>query len=630
MTQSYESPALPSLPDAKNTEDDENYKYQPLVLNDHIRRLVLEPGEGNTPLVGSMEPIRLSEASGSTSFEAISYVWGSNIRNQWITIDGKDVPITTSLSDSLRQVRLPDRPRAVWADALCINQRDNLEKNHQVALMGRIYETSTCSLICLGLDTCYEQDAHDVYNLMEDVNTMIDQVFQDSKFSWDWNSFPMPQRDDRLVTDLRWKAWGILSARPWFKRGWVVQEAALGPDARVLWAGVELSWMRILRTDNWRIWRARPWMPDSLLSLSYISDLQLRQYAAQWRKEASTFRQEAEGESLETWATLEVLDCARDFGLTNQKDRIYAFMALPTSDGPIAAYVSGPEYGEQTTHLDVYRDFTIQYLEKTWDLDILLCVEYEDDDSFLESISWVPRWDCRPEATSFYDTYYDKIDPDDQRCRIDQDRFRLHTRAIIIDSVVYVSNTMEKTNDPADQIKQVVSLWRDVAPEAATYSGPHNSRAFLQALGQGMHNGEHGEFIQSQAEFAKRLQADHEQEQQHRPVVESYTEDANAQRLIFILSEYSKERRLLLLGRGYYGLSSPVTQVGDVCAIIPGTRSPVILRRASDNSNQYKLVGPAWVHRKGLDESGMPKRLGVPGGEDWRDWELPVEDIILY
>lgn len=147
--QDHESPTFPSSSVSWSTEDRMDYEYQPLVSNDEIRRLILEPGAGDASLIGSMERIRLSETSDSTSFEAISYVWGSDIKDHWIKIDGKAIPITTSLSDALRQVRRPDRPRALWADAICINQDNYEEKNHQVALMGRIYRASSCTLICL-------------------------------------------------------------------------------------------------------------------------------------------------------------------------------------------------------------------------------------------------------------------------------------------------------------------------------------------------------------------------------------------------------------------------------------------------------------------------------------------------
>ena len=43
--------------------------------------------------------------------------------------------------------RLPTKePRLLWIDAICINQEDKSERNHQVAQMGRIYaQAKKCS-----------------------------------------------------------------------------------------------------------------------------------------------------------------------------------------------------------------------------------------------------------------------------------------------------------------------------------------------------------------------------------------------------------------------------------------------------------------------------------------------------
>jgi hypothetical protein len=42
-------------------------------------------------------------------------------------------------------------PTTIWADSICINQTDLLERNHQVRLMGLIYERAHTVFIWLGL-----------------------------------------------------------------------------------------------------------------------------------------------------------------------------------------------------------------------------------------------------------------------------------------------------------------------------------------------------------------------------------------------------------------------------------------------------------------------------------------------
>ena len=47
-------------------------------------------------------------------------------------------------------MRLEDRERVLWIDAVCIDQTSNEEKSHQVGLMSKIYSLGKCNLVWLG------------------------------------------------------------------------------------------------------------------------------------------------------------------------------------------------------------------------------------------------------------------------------------------------------------------------------------------------------------------------------------------------------------------------------------------------------------------------------------------------
>ena len=51
----------------------------------------------------------------------------------------------------MKYIRLNEQVRVLWIDALCINQQDVSERNHQVSQMGRIYQSATGVLAWLGL-----------------------------------------------------------------------------------------------------------------------------------------------------------------------------------------------------------------------------------------------------------------------------------------------------------------------------------------------------------------------------------------------------------------------------------------------------------------------------------------------
>ena len=91
------------------------------------------------------------------SFNALSYVWGDANDTVPMIIDGYMKPVTRNLDIALRHLRDP-RNKCVsgsmtlplWIDAVCIDQKDIDERNHQVRLMKYIYGLADRVLIWLG------------------------------------------------------------------------------------------------------------------------------------------------------------------------------------------------------------------------------------------------------------------------------------------------------------------------------------------------------------------------------------------------------------------------------------------------------------------------------------------------
>jgi hypothetical protein len=125
--------------------------YHPLDSEaEQIRVAVLIPGEYehviNVRLRVESLPIRGAK---KLQFEALSYVWGHEVSPHTIQVDGKSTPIGLNLDHALRRLRYQDKERILWVDALCINQANVSERNHQVHLMGRIYSSATTVVIWL-------------------------------------------------------------------------------------------------------------------------------------------------------------------------------------------------------------------------------------------------------------------------------------------------------------------------------------------------------------------------------------------------------------------------------------------------------------------------------------------------
>ncbi len=128
--------------------------YSALHEKDEIRLLRIEPGTGSVQVKCNLFHARLGE---SPDYDAVSYMWGldngpGNTKTTMLAIDGaRTLEVQENLGNALRYLRLKDKPRVLWVDAICINQADPTERGHQVAQMGMIYSQATTVRVWLGL-----------------------------------------------------------------------------------------------------------------------------------------------------------------------------------------------------------------------------------------------------------------------------------------------------------------------------------------------------------------------------------------------------------------------------------------------------------------------------------------------
>lgn len=123
------------------------YRYQRISGETSIRLLTLFPGLPGDILTVDVEEVDLKS---KPSFEALSYEWREKTGTIPIQCGNERILLTPNCKAAMERLRLPSRPRLLWIDAICINQKDVTERNHQVALMTRIYRSATSILMWLG------------------------------------------------------------------------------------------------------------------------------------------------------------------------------------------------------------------------------------------------------------------------------------------------------------------------------------------------------------------------------------------------------------------------------------------------------------------------------------------------
>lgn len=165
-----------------------------------IRLVVLAPGNDDDPIHCTLvlSGIRHSD------YEAVSYTWatedGDDSKTQEVHIDGSVLKVTQNCHAALCQLRHPERHQRLWIDAICVNQLNVKERNHQVGMMDVIYQAA------LQVHLCITDRSHDYSIAMS------------------WLS---EASDEQSVTQVPWRMLEELWSCRYFKRVWVIQEIVL-------------------------------------------------------------------------------------------------------------------------------------------------------------------------------------------------------------------------------------------------------------------------------------------------------------------------------------------------------------------------------------------------------------------
>ncbi|KAH8199451.1 hypothetical protein TruAng_006389 [Truncatella angustata] len=131
-----------------HTEETPVFSYQKLSSENSIRLLTIEPSEcGNDPLMGTLSAVEFGQ---KPNYYALSYMWGNKSKKIPIILNGDQFLIGQNLYAALRYMRNQKRELPFWVDAICINQNDLPERNHQLQIMHQIYFRANTVVIWLG------------------------------------------------------------------------------------------------------------------------------------------------------------------------------------------------------------------------------------------------------------------------------------------------------------------------------------------------------------------------------------------------------------------------------------------------------------------------------------------------
>lgn len=315
------------------TNSDE-YEYEPIEAG-QLRLLSLnEAASFDEPLECDIACFPIAAGPGRPDYTALSYVWGAQISSHEVRSDDKILVIGANLDAALRHLRRRDRPVVLWVDALCIDQRNVAERNHQVSLMRSIFRAAEETIVYLGDPGGYVSLS--AWNFLERQSAWG----LNADHERDYSRPAMLEEATEFRGDLHDVCHDVLS-RAWFTRVWVFQEAVVSKTVslqcghrRIPWDDFVKATVRQPRRHD--LYGESLRQQDLFESVSRIWEARVAFHVSQhqvhnlprWYEEE---QQRTPGQDKNT--STDILDMmvrARGLEATDPRDKIFALLGLST------------------------------------------------------------------------------------------------------------------------------------------------------------------------------------------------------------------------------------------------------------------------------------------------------------
>ncbi|KAK4228914.1 heterokaryon incompatibility protein-domain-containing protein [Podospora fimiseda] len=174
-------------------------------------------------------------------YEALSYVWGDVSETTPIQVNGNTLQIGKNLRCALLNLRLADRPRILWVDAICINQEDLDERNQQVSIMGRIYQSAQRTVVFLGDEVVRKDMPENTVTAFALINALAKDAAEAAN-NTSKEIVPLGKGE-------AWTRYGddgssvvTIMRVDWWKRAWTAQEIVLAKRAMLVMGRYQVDW----------------------------------------------------------------------------------------------------------------------------------------------------------------------------------------------------------------------------------------------------------------------------------------------------------------------------------------------------------------------------------------------------
>ncbi|KNG85570.1 hypothetical protein ANOM_006643 [Aspergillus nomiae NRRL 13137] len=387
-------------------------EQSPKLLSNEIRLLNLLPGKWFDPIHCTWQIVSLN---GNPKYKALSYVWGRSKHSQPIYLNGSPIHITKHLRRALQQLRSGSEAVCLWVDAVCINQSDDEEKTEQVKMMGKIYAQSQEVVVYLG--DAFAPSFSQSFNTPSDTrdavsHTMTPREYYSMSVSNEMDTGlvwrrPLSHKDgsyllcfiqlladgvdmDRFIAgtdqgsldDVMEALRLFLSAVPWWKRVWVIQEVVIPSKIMILYGSMIAPWETFVKAAN----RVHENAGKVIPSLTPSDVKFLVEFSRRIRGIESIRNR---WQSPEQITLVQLLRQFSGRKATDPRDKVYALLGL-AKDKPSVE----PNYA--AAELDVLADTTLDIISRSGSLDVWAGDFTMKDNHAIPS--WIPDWSSPPDT----------------------------------------------------------------------------------------------------------------------------------------------------------------------------------------------------------------------------------------
>ncbi|KAF5334073.1 hypothetical protein D9758_017662 [Tetrapyrgos nigripes] len=579
-----------------------------------IRLLQILPADPDEQLECQLIEVSLDALP---TYEALSYVWGDANPRESILCNDQAMEITRSLAQALRKLRpfkgeeVDDRlatvsnisARVVWADAICINQDDIPERNHQVQLMRDISSNAARVMVWLGLDNCGQASkavaAIQLVTHFLSTYQAFSKDMRQKNVTWDNQghghfTFELCETlfHSKSLQD-PWTSIRVFFDLPWWSRIWCVQEAFLAGKVAMLYGDECVDGRDVAVFSEWYMREAQ-----------YAGDTPQGSSREAIKRANNVFNHR----DRDARHLFMVCEDFRDLQATNPRDKVYGLLGLwrPTEKekNPIEI-----DYNKSVA--GVYTDVVLMAIRDLRDLFVLRFVDHDhdSDDGFP---SWVPRWDHgTPQAHTFLWLNKSRLSASKFYAEEPDEALAcsgiLQVKGVLFDRVVSTSSVLkggrESFMTDATFRQSFIELWLEAKGERPNTKYPHQvsvtelATTVTFGIIKGSKERRDRDITQPDAWLDigdLDTEAVHEFLSSFHTFMDSEKYPGNAGAFVQLLDAVHG-RRLFRTSRGHLGLGRSGIRDGDFVSVLHGGRVPFVLRPVTSEAH-FRLVGDCYVY----------------------------------